>query len=140
MVLIGIFFYQKNRASIRRRGPAVEDSSAGVKADLEVLRRRASTQIEIGDAESVRDPLKRPSTDTAPKTGQAALPKTGAGTQKEEEKLILEGIIWGGAENLAIISGSVVAEGETVKGAKVSKIDEDGVILLKDNSEITLTR
>jgi hypothetical protein len=57
-----------------------------------------------------------------------------------EKKLVLEGVVWGGSRNTAIISGSVVFEGDTIQNAKVLKIGPEGVILLQNGSKIELKR
>jgi len=58
----------------------------------------------------------------------------------KKPKFALEGIIYGGNKNLAIISGSVVAEGETVLGARVKSISPEGVTLERGAEEIQLKR
>lgn len=59
----------------------------------------------------------------------------------EEPMLSLEGVMTGGSGgNLAIISGKVVAEGDTIGSAKVFKIDPGRVILIKNGSQIELKR
>ena len=60
--------------------------------------------------------------------------------QESSSPLKLEGVIWGSNRNLAVISGSVVTEGETVNGATVSRIDEQGVTLNRNGTEIKLER
>ncbi|MDD5173337.1 MAG: type II secretion system protein N [Candidatus Omnitrophica bacterium] len=59
----------------------------------------------------------------------------------EEEKLTLEGIMFGASEgNIAIISGKVVREGDMIGRAEVKKIEPDRVILLKNGSLQELKR
>jgi len=54
--------------------------------------------------------------------------------------LSLDGVIWGGNKNMAIISGNVVVEGDMIGSAKVIKIEE-GKVLLRDNErDIELRR
>ncbi|MBL7157596.1 MAG: hypothetical protein ISS92_05510 [Candidatus Omnitrophica bacterium] len=74
--------------------------------------------------------MRRPKA-TAPRLGMEAMPEGG---------LRLEGIIWGGAENVAIISGHVVTEGETVNSARVVSITEERVVLKRNGIKIELER
>lgn len=65
----------------------------------------------------------------------------GTSTAPEEEKLVLEGIMFGASEgNVAIVSGKVVREGDSLGGAKVKKIEQDRIILLKNGSLQELKR
>jgi len=58
-----------------------------------------------------------------------------AQTAPGEGALVLEGIMFGASEgNIAIISGKVVKEGDSVGSAKIEKIEQDRVILLKNGS------
>ena len=98
-------------------------------------------KVKIQSAPETRDPLQRPS-EIASIDGEL-LPSKDAVIQSIGElkaEFILEGIIWGGERNLAIVSGSVVSEGELVGDAKVLRISEAGVTLIKNNSKIELTR
>jgi len=45
-------------------------------------------------------------------------------------KLVLKGIAWDKTEPLALINGQVVKEGDTIGGARILKIDFDGVAVL----------
>jgi type II secretory pathway component PulC len=59
----------------------------------------------------------------------------------EEEKLVLEGIMYGASKgNIAIISSKVVKEGDMLGGAKIEKIERNRVILLKNGSLQELKR
>jgi len=42
-------------------------------------------------------------------------------------KLVLKGIAWDETEPLALINGLVVKEGDTIQGARIVKIDFDGI-------------
>ena len=54
------------------------------------------------------------------------------------EDLELQGVLWGGNENLAIISGSVYAVGEVANGALVIEINKDKVVVSVDGTKIEL--
>ncbi|MDD4957290.1 MAG: hypothetical protein PHH49_06180 [Candidatus Omnitrophica bacterium] len=60
--------------------------------------------------------------------------------EQEHEDLVLEGVIMGGPEPLAIISGKVVSSGQIVEAAEVLSISPNKVILERDNKKIELTR
>lgn len=99
-------------------------------------------KFKIEEKAGSRDPLIRP-----PEIATAEAQISGArsnltpGSAEESGgKPSLQGIIWGGKEKFAIISGKVVSEGEIADGAKVLSISEDGVILEKNNSRIELKR
>ena len=90
-----------------------------------------------------RDPLKKPLEITMLEGEGASsvkVPKEITGTATLKGELVLEGVIWGGAQNLAIISGEVVSEGETIGSAKVLSIGENRVTIIKGGKEIELTR
>lgn len=63
---------------------------------------------------------------------EAQIPETA------RQGLILEGTIWGGEKNMAIISGRVVCEGDVIDNAKVLKIISNKVVLSQNGSEIEL--
>ena len=104
---------------------------------------------------SFRDPLKKPldvamlegkgavwvgvETPISPRDRKAMATIPGSPAMKRES-FLLEGIIWGGKQNIAIISGKVVAVGEMINSAKVISIEEDEVVLEKGAKEIKLVR
>ena len=45
-------------------------------------------------------------------------------------KLDIQGVIWGDGPSRAIINNKVVSVGDDIEGAKVIKIDKDGIIIL----------
>ncbi|MBN1354299.1 MAG: hypothetical protein JW994_06495 [Candidatus Omnitrophica bacterium] len=87
-----------------------------------------------------RNPLMKPSEVVAlEEEGLLKFPGTGQGeTGEGVEKLTLEGIIWGDGEKLAIISGEVLAEGETYGNVRVLYITEDEVTVLENGTKIIL--
>jgi len=131
VVLILAFVRVNRRASAKGSKPEATPAFdiKAARNRIGAMRSGAKTALkkEIG-----RNPLIRPP-DVA---GVDRYPQQA--TTKAGGKLALEGIILDGKENLAIISGAVVGQGETVDGARVLKIDKDSVILLKDGSEIEL--
>jgi len=146
-LLLAIFIisviYSKNRIN-KGSGTFVTEEGAAFNLDeakgkLFSVSHRAKAAYK---PESMRDPLKKPAEVSAleKELGFAGYKEIGAGKEQKKEALVLEGIIWGGRENLAIISGNVVAEGEMANDAKVLSINKNGVILLKDGSKIELTR
>lgn len=68
------------------------------------------------------------------KTESTAPPKT------EENTLSLEGTIWGHGKNIAILSGAVVVEGDTIRGGKVIRIEPGKVVILKNGVESEIKR
>lgn len=66
----------------------------------------------------------------------------GAAPEAEVEKPLLEGIVYSGegGNNIAIISGNVVSEGDSIGKSKVFKIEQDKVILLRNGEKIELKR
>ncbi len=67
----------------------------------------------------------------------------GPGKTREGERplppLQVAGITWGGIFPMAIINGRVLREGDTIQGAKIIKIAEDGIIVLFDSRQHTLS-
>jgi len=145
--LLAIFIisiiYSKGRIN-KGAGISVTEEGAAFNLDeakgkLMAASRRSKAAYKPG---SVRDPLKKPAEVSALERefGFAGHGEIGTGKEQKKEDLVLEGLIWGGRENLAIISGNVVAEGEMVNDTKVLSINKNGVVLLKDGSKIELTR
>lgn len=94
--------------------------------------------------EPYRDPLRKPLEVIMLEKKGAFVPVPSGDKDAElriwKEQNVLEGIIWGELENMAIISGNVVTEGEMLGEAKVLSISEDNVIVLKDGREIELKK
>jgi len=91
-----------------------------------------------------RDPLEKPleismleKEGATPVSVVEQMPEEG---QNAEQEFVLEGIIWGDRGKIAIISGEVVVEGETIKSAKVESITEEKVILDRNGKKIELVR
>ena len=58
----------------------------------------------------------------------------------QNNALSLDGIIWGQGKNIAIISGTVVVEGDQIDEMRIVKIEPDRVTILKNGSEIVIKR
>lgn len=67
-------------------------------------------------------------------------PDGAKGPETAQQKLILEGTMWGVDKNMAIISGRVVREGDMIDSAKVLKIVPDKVVISLNGSETELKR
>lgn len=59
--------------------------------------------------------------------------------KKEPPPLNVQGIIWGGRLNQAIINNKVVKAGDTIEGAKILNISKDGVIILFEGMQYNLS-
>ena len=118
------------------------DAFSAKKASM-VLQHFASRKDVVSKDLSFRDPLKKPLEVTMIKEAEIVPVKVEESVpepEPEEEDLFLEGIIWGGSKGLAIISGNVVSEGETVNSAKVLTITESSVTLERGTKQIILKR
>jgi len=60
-------------------------------------------------------------------------------TEIPPPKLDIQGIIWGDGPNRAIVNNKVVTEGDNIEGAKVIKIDKDGIIILYSGKEYSFS-
>jgi hypothetical protein len=60
-------------------------------------------------------------------------------TVKELPKMTVQGIMWGGMFNQAIINNKVVKAGDLIEGAQVISIEKSKIILLFENSKYTLS-
>lgn len=103
----------------------------------------AITRQGFDNTKDLRDPLAKPlEIALLEEKSVASRPQAPdmKGSAKPAEELVLNGIIWGGKDNLAIISGQVVGVGESVSGAKVVAITKDGVTLTRGISKIELRR
>ena len=56
----------------------------------------------------------------------------------KEEPFVLEGVILRGSGKVALINGDFLREGEMIEGAVVKSIEQERVILEKNNKEIVL--
>jgi hypothetical protein len=84
-------------------------------------------------AEGLKDPFRSPFMKAAVKAGGA----TGT-SQKKTPPLKVQGIIWGGKFNQAIINNKVVKIGDTVEGARVINIDKHGITVFFEGEQYTL--
>ena len=66
--------------------------------------------------------------------------KSVAAAKTQESELSLEGTIWGHGKNVAILSGTVVVEGDTIRDGKVVKIEQNRVVILKNGVELEIKR
>lgn len=98
------------------------------KAVPEVIE-RPTLHYESGD---LKDPFTQP-----------VIKKEGA----EQEQMIeiqppvltVQGVIWGGRFNQAIINNKVLKAGDTVEGAKILSIDRNGVVILFEGMQFNLS-
>jgi hypothetical protein len=58
---------------------------------------------------------------------------------KELPKMIVQGIMWGGAFNQAIVNNKVIKAGDTIEGAQVVSIDRNKIIMIFEGRKYTLT-
>ncbi len=87
----------------------------------------------------IRDPFMKPGEVLAlERSGLIASGETkkrAVGAKNDTEGLVLEGVIWGGSRNMAIISGGVYSTGDSVHNGKITRIDDQGVeIKFKDKT------
>jgi len=143
LVLAGSMMYSKSRNAKKPAIPPAPGAS-------EINAAKASERLNISltknanlpaEKTALRDPFEIPDSVIAEIRSAQKIDKGASvvGTKKTDA-LVLEGVIWGGEKNLAIISGEVVSEGEMIKDARVLAIGENGVVLSKDGREIKLTR
>jgi hypothetical protein len=145
-LIFGAFRIWQSKAKSGR--PALMPKAAGVGAfNLDEAKKKFDHLIEASKEkrehliERGRDIFQKPA-------GVAAIEKkalyggaeNGQGLEKTRQELILDGIIWGGDKNMAIISGHVVREGDIIDNAKVLNITSDKVVLSIEGSEIELKR
>jgi len=128
----------KRRAPLVRTRMAEQFNLPEAKKTLETV---GGAEKNEGIAEShIRDILQEPAEVTKLEENTAR-GVSGQVNAPDTRGLELEGIMFGGEKgNLAIISGRVVAEGEMLDDAKVEKIEQDRVILLKNGSRVELKR
>ncbi|NQU95124.1 MAG: hypothetical protein HQ549_02680 [Candidatus Omnitrophica bacterium] len=110
-----------------------------VTKDMEAEMEKFSGEDISYTGTSARNPFQRPAEIvTLEDEGLFGFNSSENAAKSAGEKLILEGVIWGGKESLAIISGEVVGEGENAVGAKVLSIAKDKVIVMKNGKKIEL--
>lgn len=102
------------------------------------LKKAMLMQVILKDSELERNPFKIPAELTSPQIASQVTSDISA--EQQNSDMHLEGILYGGSQNLAIISGQVVSEGEYFNGYNVSRIEEKCVILSKNGEEIELKR
>lgn len=142
-VIMALSFMHSKQKMAGKAAIAAADSKKNADITVSAGLLKSSGAISPADTgEPFRDPMRMPDgilsikkVPSAPVVKEAPRP-----VMEEAKKLTLEGVIWGGKENLAIVSGKVVSRGETIGGATVSDISEKGVTLTKDGAEIKLTR
>ncbi|MDD5438614.1 MAG: hypothetical protein PHS37_00310 [Candidatus Omnitrophica bacterium] len=128
--VINVWYTHSKRA---RQGSASREGvvKGAVAATLTPLTKAKVTY----DVMSFRDPLEKPMEFAIIEgkiSGKTVLPQSAA--------LTLEGVIWGGDKNMAIISGQVIQEGDSLGSAKVKKITKDKVVLVDNGREIEIKR
>lgn len=64
----------------------------------------------------------------------------GTGSDTGPDSVVLEGTVCGKGKSVAIISGAVAEEGDIVHGLKVSRIEIDRVIVIKNGLETEIKR
>ncbi len=113
-------------------------------------KQRAAAELPLsveGREEVVNEPLPEVKESTAEEQPFSAEEKA-AGEFEEEAsleqetgipELALEGIIDGSGRPMAIIDNIILSEGDTIRGAKVIKIEADSTILMYDQKEFTLS-
>lgn len=70
---------------------------------------------------------------------EEALPMAGDGQEGIElPKLIIQGIVWGGASPQAIINNQIVKAGDTIEGARIESIAKEGLTVSFQGREFKL--
>lgn len=140
-VLLASIFYAKNRVAKNAAGMVTSYATKfDVKLQAASAKQAARTGPVMYKGEPIRDILKKPEEVAAMEREGSSGPTSPKAKEERQSDLTLEGIIYGGPRNLAIISGNVVSEGDTVGGAKVLKIKKSSVIISRGISQIELTR
>ncbi len=91
-----------------------------------LLKQRA--QKTLLQASWGRDPFSQPSTEKLGPVEEQSL----------AQDFVLTGVLRRGGRKVAIINHMFVAEGETFQGVRVERIENDRVVLKKDQKEFTL--
>ncbi|MEK6727645.1 MAG: hypothetical protein AABY28_03085 [Candidatus Omnitrophota bacterium] len=87
-------------------------------------------------AAGLRDPFEGPSVKKSEDKERAAEPKVSSVTPPD---LIVQGLIWGGNIPQAIINDKVIKAGDTIQGAKIISITKDGVSVLFEGMQYSLS-
>ena len=140
IIVLGTAFIVYRFFMLRADTHPMADTTKWISVEMSRLNEitKVATQADRGvrtRIENVRNIFRKP--------GESAGAGTGTGVEPSGAKdkvLSLEGIIWGQNKNIAIISGVVVVEGDTVEGAKIVKIEPDKVIIFKNGVESELKR
>jgi len=142
--LILFYNYRRNaKQASMPKSPGVLAGEFNIEAAVSnmenIMRKKVAYQ-----GEPYRDPLEKPlEISMLEKEGAkpvSVIEPTLQEGKVPEQEFVLEGIIWGADGKIAIISGEVVTEGETIKTAKVETITEEKVILDKNGKKIELMR
>ncbi len=92
-------------------------------------------QINEYTADNYRDPFHDINTKPV-----VAKPRPGEITPKLElPAMKVQGVLWGGRFNQAIINGGVLMEGDTVEGAKIVSIEKNKIVFLYRGSKFDLS-
>ncbi|MBL7157737.1 MAG: hypothetical protein ISS92_06250 [Candidatus Omnitrophica bacterium] len=138
LVLAVNFIYRKHTRG-KLFTSAKPEKDILVTKDMEAEMEKSAAGDIAYTGTSVRNPFQRPTEIvTLEDEGLFGFGSSERAAQSAGEELILEGVIWGGKENLAIISGEVVSEGEKTADAKVLSITKDKVIVMKNGKKIEL--
>lgn len=95
------------------------------------------TEIEYS-AEGLRDPFE-PYIKKEEKTPEAIRAQAQEAVSIAPPSLTIQGIIWGGSFNQAIINNKVVKEGDTIEGTQIIKIEKNGITVLYGGREFILS-
>ena len=87
-------------------------------------------------AKDLRDPF-NPGGLTQEKAPEQKFQKTEM-HKEEPPSLSVQGLVWGGSLPQAIINHKVVKEGDTVEGAKIIKIDKEGITVFFKGGQYNL--
>lgn len=122
--MMGLFIFSQSGYA----QPQDKESAAVVKAN---------TKIEY-TAEGLRDPFEGCLKEEE-KVSLVQEEEKPGGPEQRLPSLTVQGIIWGGSLTQAIINNKVVKTGDTIEGAKIIKIDKDGILALYGGSQFNLS-
>jgi len=86
-------------------------------------------------AEGLKNPFQGPIVKDSGRTGVV---KTPGSAESKFPSLKVQGIIWGGSLNQAIINNKVVKVGDTIEGTRVISIDEHGITIFFEGKQYKL--
>lgn len=140
IILAASIVYTKNKMNKRPIAAGQVSVVSGIKAITGIFPK--VSQLKLNEKEGARDPLIKPPEIASLEAQITPIrgPAIGERGVPGKEEPVLQGVILGGKEKLAIISGHVVTENDVVNGAKVLQITDEGVTLVKNNSRIELKR